>query len=204
MTSPWMPNCPLWPSGEGVTAGEPAGAGAGASRWAKEAALWAGWPWGLLGRCGRSRQLPPSAAAHSAGLVRGLAGLSQRTALPQHAEHLTNQSLLAAYIAALRPGPVIHTSQPLLAAVHQFPGLHPSSGLHPIPAIHLATYPELPKASVLPTLAIYNQQPQTKFTFYPAQNLSEWPSRNQVHLQEVQHLHQVGKPAEERCKSYCD
>lgn len=187
-------------SGEGAAAGEPAGAGAGASGGAEEAALRAGRPRGGAGRRGLcGRQLPTSASAHPAGLVRGLSGLSQRAALPQHAELLADQPLLA---AALRRAAVVRAGQQLLAAVRsRLPGLHSAPGLHPIPALHLAPHPEQPEASVLPALGVHGRRLPAALAVPPAENPPERHVGGQVDLQEVQHLHQVGELAEERGKS---
>lgn len=189
------------PPGEGSAAGERAGEGASASGGAEEAALRAGGPRG--GRWGRRRRLPAPAPAHLAGLVGGGAGLPQRAALPQHAELLAEQQpLLAGHLAALRPPSVLPAGQQLLTGLRRLPALRPPPGLHPLPALHLAPHPELPEAAVHPALLVlvHRGRLAAALAFPPAQSASERPVRGQVHLQEVQHLHQVGKPAEERGK----
>lgn len=215
-------------SGEGAAAGKPAGAGAGPSGGAAEEALRVGWPRDGVGRRQRwTRQFPASTAPHPAPwLLGGIAALFKHAALPEHSElHAAQQPLLGGDVTALHSAPDLHADQHLLAdpGLHPCPDLHPSSVLypcpdlhsptglhstsvlyalpavHPIPALHHHSKPKLPKTSVA-VLVVHGRRLPTPLAVSPAQDPSEQLGGRQTSLEEIQHLRQIRKLAEERGK----
>lgn len=209
-------------SGEGAAAGKPAGAGAGPPGGAEEEALRAGRPRDSVGRGrGWTRQFPASTAPDPASWLPGrIAALFKHAALPEHSElDAAQQPLLGGDITALHSAPVLHADQHLFpdAGLHPCPDLHPISVLHsptdlhstsvlyalpavhPIPALHHHSKPKLPKTSVA-ALVVHSRHLPTPLAVSPAQDPSEQLGGRQTSLEEIQHLRQIWKLAEERGK----